>query len=129
VWLTPEKARSFVVATWLLIAIGVFCEAPPDATHSDLAWADASSLAAILDRKLVEYWAAEGLQPAPQAEDSVFVRRLYLDLAGHIPPIYEVRDFLDDRSGDKRLVLIERLLRSPNLRGISPMYGAVFCCI
>ena len=103
-----------MVATWLLIAIGVFCEAPPGATHSDLAGADASCLAAILDRKLVEYWAAEGLEPAPQAEDSVFLRRLYLDLAGHIPPIHEVHDFLDDRSGDKRLVLIERLLRSPD---------------
>jgi len=114
VWLTPEKARSVVVATWLLIAMGVFCETPPDAAHSDLAGADARSLAAILDRKLVECWAAEGLEPAPQAEDSVFLRRLYLDLAGHIPPIYEVRDFLDDRSGDKRLVLIERLLRSPD---------------
>ena len=99
-----------MVPIWLLIATGVFCQTPPDATHGDLAGSDASSLAAILDRKLVEYWAAEGFEPAPQAEDSVFLRRLYLDLAGHIPPIYEVRDFLDDRSGDKRLVLIERLL-------------------
>jgi hypothetical protein len=85
-----------------------------NAAHSPLAAADATPLAATLDRKLVEHWAAEGLEAAPPAEDSVFLRRVYLDLAGHIPPIHEVRDFLDDRSPDKRSVLIERLLRSPD---------------
>jgi Protein of unknown function (DUF1549)/Protein of unknown function (DUF1553) len=101
-----------VLPTRLLIAMAVVCGALANAAHSPLAGVDAITLAATLDRRLAEHWAAEGLEAAPPAEDSVFLRRVYLDLAGHIPPIHEARDFVDDRSPDKRSVLIERLLRS-----------------
>src|ERR1700693_4136037 len=57
---------------------------------------DTLALADTIDRLLTDRWSAEGMRPAPIAEDNVFVRRVYLDLAGHIPAIYEVRDFLDD---------------------------------
>ena len=39
--------------------------------------------------------------------------RWTLDLAGRIPSVTEARQFLDDRSPDKRQALIERLLESP----------------
>src|SRR5262249_48720798 len=42
-----------------------------------------------------------------------FLRRLYLDLAGQLPPPEVVRGFLDDRAADKRARLVEALLASP----------------
>ena len=50
---------------------------------------------------------------APPASDADFVRRVYLDLTGRIPTAAEARAFLDDPAPQKRPVLIDRLLASP----------------
>ena len=51
--------------------------------------------------------------PAPQAGDAEFLRRVSLDLAGMPPAVEELREFLADRTADKRAREIERLLSSP----------------
>ena len=51
-----------------------------------------------------------GIQPATTCSDSVFVRRIYLDVIGTLPSSAEVRDFLEDDHPDKRRLLIDRLL-------------------
>ena len=50
---------------------------------------------------------------APPADDASFLRRITLDLTGTIPSAADVRTFLDDRSPDKRVKAIDRLLASP----------------
>jgi hypothetical protein len=52
-------------------------------------------------------------QAAPVADDSEFLRRAYLDLAGTIPTAAEARAFLQDAAPDKRLQLVDRLLAAP----------------
>ena len=49
---------------------------------------------------------------APAADDASFLRRVWLDLAGHVPPALVARDFLDDRDPDKRAKMVDRLLAS-----------------
>jgi hypothetical protein len=56
---------------------------------------------------------AEKAQPAALADDAEFLRRVYLDLTGHIPPAAKTAAFLDDRRSDKRSRLIDELLASP----------------
>lgn len=51
-----------------------------------------------------------GIPPANVCSDAVFVRRVYLDVIGTLPTAQEVKDFLQDRSPNKRSVLIDRLL-------------------
>ena len=75
---------------------------------------DADALAARVDRLLAASWKKNGVLPAPAAHDAEFLRRVYLDLAGRLPPVAEARRFLDDPSPDKRLRLVERLLDGPN---------------
>ncbi len=75
---------------------------------------DAAAEAARLDQLLAARWDANQVQPAPTADDAEFMRRLYLDLAGTIPPVSEVRAFLADPSKDKRRKLIDRLLGGPD---------------
>jgi hypothetical protein len=74
---------------------------------------EARDLAGHIDRQLAAHWAEAGVRPAAPAEDAEFLRRAWLDLAGTIPPVSEVRDFLDDRRPDKRERLLLRLLRGP----------------
>src|SRR4051794_26161067 len=70
----------------------------------------AVALAAEVARRLEARWKEHGVPPAAPADDAEFLRRAYLDLAGHIPPITEVRDFLDDRDPNKRRKLVNNLL-------------------
>ncbi|HEV8130411.1 MAG TPA: DUF1553 domain-containing protein [Acidobacteriota bacterium] len=60
-------------------------------------------------RKLEEL----GIGPSGLSSDTEFVRRAYLDAAGILPTAEEVRQFLADKSPDKRGRLIDSLLGRP----------------
>ncbi|MFO0846671.1 MAG: DUF1549 and DUF1553 domain-containing protein [Gemmataceae bacterium] len=75
---------------------------------------DSLVLARKIDRHVNAGLEARKAVAAPLAGDGEFVRRVYLDLAGRIPRVSEVRAFLDDRSPDKRRRLVEKLLTGPN---------------
>jgi hypothetical protein len=49
---------------------------------------------------------------APRCDDAEFVRRVYLNLTGIIPPVEETRAFLADKAPDKRVKLVDKLLAS-----------------
>lgn len=66
-----------------------------------------------VEQRLAAEWAAAGVQPADAATDGEFVRRVYLDLAGVVPRVSQVRGFLSDPDPDKHLALVARLVRSP----------------
>lgn len=55
-----------------------------------------------------------GIPPSPVCDDSTFLRRVTLDIAGRIPTEEEAKEFLADTAPDKRDQAIERLLRSPH---------------
>ncbi|MCE9528587.1 MAG: DUF1549 and DUF1553 domain-containing protein [Planctomycetales bacterium] len=50
---------------------------------------------------------------SPAADDAEFLRRLYLDLHGVVPPAEFVRSFLADRAAEKREKLIDQMLADP----------------
>ena len=83
---------------------------PPEVSK---ATRDARALALKIDRMLASKWAEAKVTPVGPADDAEYLRRVCLDLVGKIPNASEARDFLDDRSPDKRLQLVERLLDSP----------------
>lgn len=56
---------------------------------------------------------AEGLTPAPPAEKTTLLRRLYFDLIGLPPSVAEVDAFLADDSPDAYEKVVDRLLASP----------------
>ncbi len=67
---------------------------------------------AAIDHFLEAEWTARGIAPAPVCDDRVFVRRVYLDLAGRIPTREEASAFLEDAAPQKRAALVDRLLAS-----------------
>lgn len=89
---------------------------PADETTQNASTADflsASQVADWIDRNLAEHWQQADVQPVPTADDAQFMRRAYLDLVGSIPSVPQVRDFLYDKTVDKREQLIERLMTDP----------------
>ena len=78
--------------------------------------------APIVDAELVarlnSLWQAKldeaGVQSSPLAEDTEWLRRVYLDLAGHIPDAERVDRFLTDSRPNKRELLIDELVQKPD---------------
>lgn len=55
-----------------------------------------------------------GVPPSPLSDDTTFLRRASLDIAGRLPSVEESREFLASKDPDKRNKLIETLLSSPD---------------
>ncbi|MCP5557839.1 MAG: DUF1553 domain-containing protein [Verrucomicrobiaceae bacterium] len=55
-----------------------------------------------------------GVPASPICDDSTFIRRVTLDIAGRIPTIEETKEFLASKAPDKRDQLIDSLLNSPD---------------
>ena len=66
-----------------------------------------------IDREVKAVWAKENLAAPERSTDSVFLRRVYLDLAGMIPSYEETTAFLTDTDPNKREKLIDKLLADP----------------
>jgi hypothetical protein len=97
-------------ASWADVSVSPQ-ERPPTAGSSTH---DVQQLAARIDQLIAARWTAAGVKPAPVADDAEFLRRIYLDLAGRIPRVLEVREFLEDTAPDKRRRLVDRLLDDPS---------------
>jgi hypothetical protein len=67
----------------------------------------------FIDELVLEKLKSLNLPPSPACDDSEFVRRAFIDTIGTLPTAQEARDFLADKSKDKRDGLIESLLRRP----------------
>lgn len=68
---------------------------------------------ALINREIQQGWQAAGISPSERADDAAWLRRVYLDLAGHIPAPEEARKFLADRRADKRERLVDKLIDDP----------------
>jgi hypothetical protein len=74
---------------------------------------DVLGLSKWIDDYLARRWKELDVHPAPLAEDAIFYRRLNLDLAGRIPELTKVVDYLGKKRPDKRWEEVEFLLNDP----------------
>lgn len=66
-----------------------------------------------INNQISATWKDNEVDPSPAADDAEWMRRVYLDVVGHIPPVDDVEKFLADKDKTKRTKLIERLLDDP----------------
>jgi len=64
-----------------------------------------------IDELVFAKWKELGIEPANRCSDPAFLRRAYLDVIGTLPTVKEAREFLNDKSPDKRKKLIDALLQ------------------
>jgi hypothetical protein len=73
---------------------------------------DPAKVAALIDARLSAEWKKANAKPADLVNDATFLRRASLDLIGRVPTVAETREFLADKSPDKRAKLVNRLIDS-----------------
>lgn len=75
---------------------------------------DVQKLADLIDELIARKWAENSVVPASASDDSEYLGRVWLDIAGKIPTAAEAQDFLDDTAIDKRRRVVDELLDGPN---------------
>jgi hypothetical protein len=68
----------------------------------------------FIDEHIFSQLKTMGLPPSPLADDSAFLRRVTLDIAGRIPTKEESELFLGSSDPDKRAKKVDELLASPD---------------
>ena len=74
---------------------------------------DLPGLTEQINAEIRRGWDAGNVKPAAPADDAAFLRRVSLHLSGSIPPVSVVREFLADKSPDKRQRYVDSLLDGP----------------
>ena len=65
---------------------------------------------ATINEKIRSAWDDYGIVPSPAEMDTVWARRVFLDILGRVPSVEELDEFARDRSADKRKKLVDSLL-------------------
>ena len=98
----------------LLFLVGIYPVLASEPVKPFEKGAESNTLAYVasskIDSFILERLKTLGIRPSSLCSDSVFIRRVYLDLLGKLPTAEEVVGFLNDKSPLKRSVLIDHLL-------------------
>jgi hypothetical protein len=70
-------------------------------------------LIGYIDERIRQGWTDNEIEPSKVSDDEEWIRRLYLDVVGHVPPVEMVEKFLEDKDPAKRTKLIDQLLDDP----------------
>lgn len=82
-----------------------------------------------IDELVLANLKAKNLTPANECSDAVYMRRVWLDLAGRIPTLAEAKDFLADKSPNKRSELVEKIFQTEDYYLYQTMNWGDFLCI
>ena len=136
--LRAHSTQSILCIACLALAIGQSAngqasavDSRPEAHRSSLAVNDSSGAAAEVPRRnfiddyIFEKMERDGVEPAPLASDSEFLRRVHLDLTGRLPEPDAVRTFLADTSPSKRDKLIDSLFPTLPTQGVGRRHTRV----
>lgn len=70
-------------------------------------------LISFINEQIRQGWTDNEVEPSEIAGDGEWIRRVYLDIVGHVPPMEDVEKFLADKDKAKRSKLIDKLLDDP----------------
>lgn len=96
-------------AVWADVGLKVFPEAKMALEKPDLP-PSANGFDHPIDRFVNQYFKEKGIEWQPIIDDRRFIRRAYLDITGLLPPPAILTDFIQNKSENKRIELIENLL-------------------
>ncbi|MEZ6145045.1 MAG: DUF1549 and DUF1553 domain-containing protein [Planctomycetaceae bacterium] len=95
--------------------IATFAQSEPSIRRANdaVTTRDADPLVTFVDQQIRQAWEDNEVQPSERADDAEWLRRVSLDIVGHIPTADEIETFLADESETKRADAVNRLLDDP----------------
>lgn len=99
---SPVTSSPVVLALTFVLAAGAFA--------ADRSEDYGIPQVATINEKIRLGWEDYGISPSPEEIDTVWARRLFLDVLGRVPSVDELNEFARDRSRDKKKNLVDRLL-------------------
>ncbi|HLQ43180.1 MAG TPA: DUF1549 domain-containing protein, partial [Planctomycetaceae bacterium] len=87
--------------------------APAKKPRDEFTTGSSDVLLAFINEQIRQSWTDNEVEPSEVAGDGEWIRRVYLDIVGHVPPLEEIDKFLADKDKAKRSKLIDKLLDDP----------------
>lgn len=108
-----KKPETVAAANALPNSEGRIATTPPTQAPKSGTKLEAQALARWIDWQIQQRLDAEKVTASARADDAEFLRRVYLDIAGAIPPADKAIAFLDSQDPNKRAKLVDELLATP----------------
>ena len=105
------RFRSGVLANFICVILGTSFSTTLPAS-SIISQSQTLNSSSQIDKLIEKNLHKHGEQRNEMVSDQIFLRRIYLDIAGRIPTYQEAKDFLKSKDPKKRELLIDRLLIS-----------------
>ena len=99
--------------TVLVVSLRVTQAADPSKDDKEFTTGSSDVLIDYINTQVRQGWTDNEIEPSPVADDEEWIRRVYLDVVGHVPPVDAVEKFLSDKDPAKRTKLIDQLLDDP----------------
>jgi len=87
---------------------------PASAADPQFSTGSADPLVSFINERVRTGWEENEVTPSAPADDAEWVRRVYLDVVGHVPPAEKVEAFMNDKDPAKRSKLVDELLEDPD---------------
>lgn len=98
----------------LVYGLSASAEAGPRSRTDEATEPYTDEVVQFVNERVRQGWEDNEVSPSDPADDAEWLRRVYLDVVGHIPPADVVDRFLEDRSDGKRSQVIDTLLDDPD---------------
>ncbi|MCH2570646.1 MAG: DUF1549 and DUF1553 domain-containing protein [Planctomycetes bacterium] len=74
--------------------------------------AEDQSVNILVDQYIATSLREQRLRPSARSSDMEYIRRVYLDIVGHIPPLEELESFLKNKDRNKRSTIVNQLMET-----------------
>ena len=86
---------------------------PAGKKRDDFTTGSSDVLISFINEQIRQGWTDNEIEASEVAGDGEWIRRVYLDIVGHVPPMEDIEKFLADKDKAKRSKLIDKLLDDP----------------
>lgn len=101
--------RSLLILGSCIFLLAAVC-VPAFPAEEKFTTGSSDPLISFVNEQISRSWQENEIQPSEVADDAEWLRRVYLDIAGHVPTGNATEDFMRDKDVSKRSKVIDALL-------------------
>lgn len=102
--------NGMVRTAWIALVVCVAALSHAQAADEAFTTGSSDPLISFINEQIRQGYTDNEIKPSEVADDAEWMRRVYLDVVGHVPSGQEVEDFMRDKDPAKRSKLVDTLL-------------------